>query len=100
MRGNCNLLGNSPSTMLLPISLRTTRTVQWPAGAADPQPLSPIGELRRPCRSDVGVSAPSVPAATAERGCVLAQAPAAGKVLRVCPESSGRIAEFSELEVC
>jgi hypothetical protein len=40
MRGNCNLLGNSPSTMLLlPISLRITRTVQWPAGAADPQPL-------------------------------------------------------------
>src|SRR5258706_13048520 len=38
MRGNCNLLGNSPSTMLLPISLRTT--AQWPAEAADPQPLA------------------------------------------------------------
>jgi len=26
--------------MLLPISLRTTRTAQWPAEAADPQPLA------------------------------------------------------------
>jgi hypothetical protein len=44
----------------------------------------PIGELRRPCRSHVAVSAPSVPATVAERRCVVAQGPAAGKVLSSC----------------
>ena len=58
-----------------------------PSAGRGPRMLNhwpPIGELPRPCRSDVAVSAPSVSATAAERGCVLAQGPAAGKVLSSC----------------